>query len=215
MQIDDIPAVHRILKREFEKGRAPIIELIQAQTKDPFKVLVATILSSRTKDETTAAATRRLFAEVETLEDLQRISQGKLEKLIFPVGFYRVKAKHLKELPKALEKHFDGIIPSTVEELCELPGVGRKTANLVVSVAFDLPAICVDVHVHRISNRMGLLRTKTPLDTEMTLRKILPKRYWQSWNRFLVSFGQTICKPIGPQCNECPLRPHCDRVGVK
>ena len=215
MQIDDIPAVHRILKREFEKGRAPIIELIQAQTKDPFKVLVATILSSRTKDETTAAATRRLFAEVETLEDLQRISQGKLEKLIFPVGFYRVKSKQLKALPKALEKHFDGIIPSTVEALCELPGVGRKTANLVVSVAFDLPAICVDVHVHRISNRMGLLRTKTPLDTEMTLRKILPKRYWQSWNRFLVSFGQTICKPIGPQCNECPLHPHCDRVGVK
>ena len=215
MQINDIPAAHRILQCEFEKGRAPIIELIQAQTKDPFKVLVATILSSRTKDETTAAATRRLFAEVETLEDLQRISQGKLEKLIFPVGFYRVKSKQLKALPKALEEHFDGIIPSTVEALCELPGVGRKTANLVVSVAFDLPAICVDVHVHRISNRMGLLRTKTPLDTEMTLRKILPKRYWQSWNRFLVSFGQTICKPIGPRCNECPLHPHCDRVGVK
>jgi endonuclease III len=215
VQIDDIPAAHRILKREFEKGRAPIIELIQAQTKDPFKVLVATILSSRTKDETTAAATRRLFAEVETLEDLQRISQEKLEKLIFPVGFYRVKSKQLKALPKALEKHFDGIIPSTVEELCALPGVGRKTANLVVSVAFNLPAICVDVHVHRISNRMGLLRTKTPLDTEMTLRKILPKRYWQSWNRFLVSFGQTICKPVGPQCNGCPLHPHCDRVGVK
>ena len=214
MTPEDIPAVNRELKREFEKKQAPIIELIQAQTADPFKVLIATILSSRTQDRTTAEASHRLFTEVNAPADLKRISQGQLEKLIFPVGFYRVKARHLKALPDALDKHFGGKIPQDVESLCKLPGVGRKTANLVVSVAFDRPGICVDVHVHRISNRLGLLSTRSPYETEMTLRERLPKRYWKTWNRYLVSFGQTVCRPTHPRCPTCPIYRYCDRVGV-
>ena len=211
----DIPAVHKALKREYEKNDAPIIELIQAQTGSPFKVLVATLLSARTKDETTAQAVRKLFKEVNCPQDLRKLSLPKLEKLLFPVGFFRVKAKHLKALPDVLDKEFGGRIPETIDELCKLPGVGRKTANLVVTVAFDKYGICVDIHVHRITNRLGLIKTKTPFETEMTLREELPKRYWKSWNRQLVSFGQTLCRPISPQCERCPIVSYCDKCGVK
>ncbi len=214
MTVDDIPAVHKALKREYEKHDAPIIEFIQAQTGSPFKVLVATILSARTKDETTTQVVRKLFKVVTCPDDLRRISLPGLEKLLHPVGFFRVKAKHLKALPDVLDREFGGRIPETIDELCKLPGVGRKTANLVVTVAFDKHGICVDVHVHRITNRLGLIQTKTPLETEMRLREILPKRYWKSWNRQLVSFGQTLCKPVRPQCERCPITPFCERVGV-
>lgn len=214
MTVDDIPAVHKALKREYEKHDAPIIEFIQAQTGSPFKVLVATILSARTKDETTTQVVRKLFKVVSCPDDFRHIPLAKLEKLLHPVGFFRVKAKHLKTLPDVLDKEFGGRIPETIDELCKLPGVGRKTANLVVTVAFDKHGICVDVHVHRITNRLGLIQTKTPLETEMRLREILPKRYWKSWNRQLVSFGQTLCKPIRPQCERCPITAFCERVGV-
>ena len=214
MTLDDVPAVNRILKREFAKKRAPVVELVQAQTRDPFKILVATILSSRTKDAATAAAVGRLFTHVDVPADLSRITLRRLEKLIFPVGFYHVKAKHLRELPRVLQEKFGGRIPKTVEELCELPGVGRKTANLVVSVGFDLPAICVDVHVHRICNRLGLIETREPLQTEMKLREILPRRYWKTWNSQLVSYGQTVCTPVSPKCSECVIRKYCAQVGV-
>jgi endonuclease III len=214
MTIDDIPAVHKVLKREYEKQDAPIIEFIQAQTGSPFKVLIATILSARTKDETTTQAVRKLFKVVQCPDDLRHVSLAELEKLIHPVGFFRVKAKHLKKLPDVLDREFDGHIPDTIDELCKLPGVGRKTANLVVTVAFDKHGICVDVHVHRITNRLGLIQTQTPLETEMRLREILPKRYWKSWNRQLVSFGQTLCRPIRPHCARCPIADFCSRVGV-
>ena len=214
MDVSDIPKVDRALKREFKAHSAPIIELIESQTKDPFCVLVGTILSARTKDACTAGAVRRLFAAGKdparfTPEDLERLTVARIEKLIYPVGFYRDKARHLKELPKVLKEKFGGILPNTVEELCELPGVGRKTANLTVAVGFDLPAICVDVHVHRICNRLGLIKTKTPLETEMTLRRILPVRYWKTWNSHLVSFGQTRCGPVRPKCGGCPIRTLC------
>ena len=210
MTVKDIPAVDRALKKEFKAHSAPIIELIEAQTKDPFKVLVGTILSARTKDACTAGAVKRLFAAGGgTPEGLERMDVRRLEKLIFPVGFFREKAKHLKELPRVLREKFGGVLPKTVEELCELPGVGRKTANLTVAVGFDLPAICVDVHVHRICNRLGLIRTKTPLESEMALRKILPVRYWKTWNSHLVSFGQTRCGPIRPKCSDCPIAAFC------
>jgi len=213
MTVKDIPQVDRALKREFKAHPAPIIELIEAQTHDPFSVLVGTILSARTKDQCTAGAVRRLFAkaagDVFGPEDLDRLSQDEIEKLIYPVGFYRDKARHLKELPKVLRERFAGRLPDTVEELCELPGVGRKTANLTVAVGFDLPAICVDVHVHRICNRLGLIKTRTPLETEMTLRRILPVRYWKTWNSHLVSFGQTRCAPLRPKCDGCPVRRFC------
>jgi endonuclease III len=215
MNISDIFAINRILSIEYNKRHAPIVELVKAQTDDPFKILIATILSARTKDETTAFAVSKLFKVVKKMEDLQKIPIKKLEKLIFPVGFYHTKARHLKLLPDAVEQKFGGKIPQTVEELCELPGVGRKTANLVVAVAFDKPAICVDVHVHRICNRLGLLKTKTPFDTEMTLRKILPKRIWKTWNSRLVSYGQTVCSPISPKCSICVIYKYCKRIGVK
>ena len=213
MEAKDIPAVDRALKREFKAHAAPIIELIEAQTHDPFCVLVGTILSARTKDACTAGAVRRLFSAARgrmfAPEDLERLTAGKIEKLIFPVGFYRDKAKHLKALPKVLKERFGGVLPKTVEELCELPGVGRKTANLTVAVGFDLPAICVDVHVHRISNRLGLVSTTTPLETEMALRKLLPVKYWKTWNSHIVSFGQTRCGPLRPKCEGCPIHAFC------
>ena len=213
MTSKDIPAVDRALKKEFSAHNSPIIELIEAQTHDPFCVLVGTILSARTKDQCTAGAVKRLFATAKgktfSPADLERLSQDEIEKLIYPVGFYRDKARHLKALPAVLDEKFGGKLPDTVEELCELPGVGRKTANLTVAVGFDLPAICVDVHVHRICNRLGLVETKTPFDTEMALRKILPVKYWKTWNSHLVSFGQTRCGPVRPKCDGCPIRRFC------
>ena len=209
-----IAAIDRALKREFAAHPAPIIELIEAQTHDPFSVLVGTILSARTKDACTAGAVKRLFAAardpaVFTPGDLERLSVGEIEKLIYPVGFYHDKARHLKALPKVLKERFAGVLPRTVEELCLLPGVGRKTANLTVAVGFDLPAICVDVHVHRINNNLGLVDTKTPLETEMALRRILPVKYWKTWNSHFVSFGQTRCDPVRPKCDGCPIAKYC------
>lgn len=213
MTLKDIAAVDKALKKEFKSHSAPIIELIKAQTDDPFSVLVGTILSSRTKDACTTGAVKRLFATAAgdrfAPADLERLTENEIEKLIYPVGFYHVKAKHLKELPKALDEKFAGKVPDTVEELCELPGVGRKTANLTVAVGFDLPAICVDVHVHRICNNLGIVKTRTPLETEMKLRQILPVKYWKTWNSHLVSFGQTRCDPVRPKCAGCPIAKYC------
>ena len=216
--LSKIAAIDKALKAEFQAHTAPIIELIEAQTHDPFCVLVGTILSARTKDACTAGAVRRLFATGRNParfapEDLERLSTEEIEKLIFPVGFYHDKAKHLKALPKVLKEKFGGVLPNTVEELCELPGVGRKTANLTVAVGFDLPAICVDVHVHRISNRLRLVKTTTPLETEMALRKLLPVKYWKTWNSHLVSFGQTRCGPLRPKCEGCPIARYCSERG--
>jgi len=210
MTINDIPAVNRLLKKEFESNHAPIIELVAIQTNDPFMVMLGTILSARTKDACTAGACKRLFQKVTSPEELEAIPQQELEKTIYPVGFYRDKARHLKALPAILANKFAGVVPDTVEELCELPGVGRKTANLVVALGFNKPAICVDVHVHRICNRLGLLETAKPYDTEMRLRQILPKRYWITWNSYLVSFGQTRCAPRNPNCDGCPIRKFCE-----
>lgn len=210
----DISVVHRILKREYARYRMPVVELIEVQTRDPFKVLVATILSSRTRDETTAKAAARLFARISILSDLKAVPQKEIEELIYPVGFYQNKAGFLKKLPDEVDRLFDGRIPETVEELIQLPGVGRKTANLVVAVGFDKPAICVDVHVHRIMNRLGYVCTKTPFDTEMTLREKLPVRYWKTINSYMVSFGQHTCTPQRPRCPGCPLESMCPKIGV-
>jgi endonuclease III len=211
----NIRAVCTILKKEFSQHRVPVVDLIEMQTKDPFKVLVTTILSARTKDETTSGAARRLFEQVSRPEDLDAISLSRLERLIFPVGFYHTKARHLKLLPKELHALYGGAIPDSVDELVKLPGVGRKTANLVVAVAFGKPAICVDVHVHRICNRLGYLTSKTPYETEMKLRAILPQPLWIKFNSILVSFGQHTCFPVNPRCNVCPIARHCNRVGVR
>ena len=210
----DIAAVYDILKREVAHYKVPVVDLIQMQTKDPFKVLITTIMSARTKDATTVGAAERLFASVKKAEDLEKLSTKEIEKLIYPIGFYKNKARFLKQLPQVLKEEFNGRIPQTIEQLVKLPGVGRKTANLVVAVAFEKPAVCVDTHVHRIMNRLGYVKTKTPFETEMALRKKLPLQYWETINSMLVAFGQNLCTPISPHCSRCPIRQYCNRVGV-
>jgi len=210
-----IAPVYRVLKREFRRWHMPVVDLIQAQTRDPFKVLVSTILSARTKDETTAAASERLYRVVRRPADLAQLSERAIDRLIYPVGFHRAKTHYLHTLPERLDALFGGRIPDTVEELVELPGVGRKTANLVVALGFAKPAICVDVHVHRICNRWGYIRTATPFDTEMRLRRILPIKYWITINSYLVSYGQHMCRPVNPRCDLCRLTRWCRRVGVR
>ncbi len=203
-------ALHKALDADFQAHPAPVVDLLAAQGARPFHILVATLLSARTKDATTAKVIReQLFPVVHGPEDLRRLSVEEIERLIFPVGFFHAKARYLKELPDALDAKFGGRLPETVEELCELPGVGRKTANLVVAQAFRKPGICVDVHVHRICNRMGIVRTATPKETEMRLRELLPVDLWRGWNGVFVSFGQRTCTPRRPKCGDCPVAAFC------
>ncbi len=210
-----IDTVVALLQKEVADYQVPVVDLIAAQTRDPFKVLVATILSARTKDEVTAAASRRLFKKADNAEELDQLSVAELEKLVYPVGFFRNKAKYLAALPGVLAEEFGGQVPDVVEELVKLPGVGRKTANLVVAVAFNKPAICVDTHVHRIMNLWGYVETTTPLQTEMALREKLPEQYWITINSLLVAFGQGTCKPRSPHCDRCVLAELCPQIGVK
>ena len=209
----NIDTVYPLLKKEVAGYDVPVVDLIAVQTRDPFKILVATILSARTKDETTAKASARLFKMVSGLDSLAGLDEATIAKLIYPVGFYKNKAKYLKQLPAALEQ-FGGRIPDDVESLIKLPGVGRKTANLVVAVAFNKPAICVDTHVHRIMNIWGYVETKTPLETEMALRRKLPEQYWIRINSILVAFGQGTCKPVRPHCDRCIIASQCPQIGV-
>ncbi len=214
MTLDEkaLARIHSQLKRYFEKTQSPVVHFMQVRTLDPFRVLVATILSARTKDQTTTLVSERLFKQVKTLDDLDKIPLDKLESLIFPVGFYRTKARMLNKLPAVVQALYGGVIPQTVEELIKLPGVGRKTANLMVTEAFDKQGICVDIHVHRICNRLGLLKTRSPEETEMALRQLLPAKYWKTWNRYLVAFGQTLCTPQRPHCGICPIFKYCARI---
>jgi endonuclease-3 len=205
----------RILRREAPAWSAPIVTLVSVQTRDPFRTLISCILSLRTKDETTAAASRRLFERAHTPETILRIPARELERIIFPVGFYRTKAKVIRGICADLIAKFGGQVPGEIDALLTLKGVGRKTANLVVTEAFHKPGICVDTHVHRISNRWGLVKTATPEKTEMALRRVLPRRYWIEYNSLLVAFGQTICHPTSPWCSRCPLERQCPRIGVK
>ena len=167
----DVDKIYKILAKEFKKHKMPVVDLISIHTNDSFKILIATILSARTRDETTSAVCRRLFSKVKNFKDLSKLSVKQIEKLIYSIGFYKNKAKFLKQMPVVIKELFNDVIPSEIDDLVKLPGVGRKTANLVRAVAFHKPAICVDVHVHRISNRLGYVKTKTPFETEMTLRK--------------------------------------------
>lgn len=211
----NIDKVYKTLETDFVKVAAPVVDLIQIQTQDPFKVLIATILSARTKDQTTAEVCERLFKKINTYKDFNDYSEEQIRELIFPIGFYKNKASYLKKLPDVLDELYDGVIPDTVDELVELPGVGRKTANLVVAVAFQKPAVCVDIHVHRIMNRLGYIKTKTPLESEMALRKKMPEKYWVKFNSFFVSYYQRLCKPINPECNRCIIYDQCNRIDVK
>ncbi len=193
---------------------APVMELIAGQTGDPWAVLAGTILSLRTRDEVTHAATTRLLAAAPDPARLLDLPAKRVEALIYPVGFYRTKAKSLLETARILIDEHGGRVPNDVDQLLALPGVGRKTANLVLVLGFRIPAICVDTHVHRISNRLGFVRTKSADETERALMDVLPKKHWLDVNSVLVGFGQTICQPVSPRCSECPVRRSCARIGV-
>lgn len=210
----DIDMVMQLLEQHFYSVKTPIVDLIQAQSQDPFQVLVATILSARTKDQTTAKVVTELFKLVRKADDFDKLSEAALDKIIYQTGFHNAKTKHLKALPKVLREEFDGRVPSEIDDLLKLPGVGRKTANLVRAVAFSLPAICVDIHVHRICNRWGYINTKTPLESEMALRAKLPEKHWLKINSYVVAFGQNLCKPRKPMCDKCPIYAQCKRIGV-
>lgn len=202
------------LAREYPSWKAPVVTFSASMDKDPFKILFSTILSLRTKDEVTEQACARLFARAKNSQDLAAMRAADLEKIIYPVGFYKVKAANIIEIAKTLNARHGGQIPQTLDELLAFKGVGRKTANLVLSLGFDKPAICVDIHVHRISNRLGFVQTKTPEQTEFALMKKLPKHVWNKINDLLVAFGQTLCRPVSPKCSVCPVATLCQRCGV-
>lgn len=193
---------------------APVVTFMAQSGDDAFLVLTSCILSLRTRDETTGPASGRLFARARTPQALLDLSEGELAKLIYPVGFYRTKARTLRAIAKALLEQHGGAVPSDPDALLALPGVGRKTANLVLSQAFAKPAICVDTHVHRIPNRWGLVTTKTPEQSEQALMAVVPEAWWIDLNPTLVAFGQTICQPVSPLCSTCPVASACARVGV-
>ena len=177
-------------------------------------MLIACLLSLRTQDTTTGPAAARLFALAGTPQAMRKLTAARIERAIYPVGFYRTKARVIRALCRDLLERFGGRVPDDIDTLLTLDGVGRKTANLVVTIGFDKPGICVDTHVHRISNRLGYVRTRTPDETETALRATLPRRYWIGYNDLLVTFGQNVCAPISPKCSACPVRALCRRVGV-
>lgn len=184
-------------------------ELHEAETGGPFSILIGTILSARTKDESTTKVVKILFSKYKNAKELANAKLKDVEKIIKPIGFYHVKAKRIIEVAKIIESKYGGKVPDNLEKLIDLPGVGRKTANCVLVYAFDKPAIPVDIHVHRISNRLGLVETKTPEETEFELMKKIPKKFWIEINDTFVMYGQNICKPISPMCSVCKIRNDC------
>jgi len=215
MRQDQITAALRIVKREIRQWEEPVVGVVARESnRDPFRILISCLLSLRTKDKTTREASARLFSLAHQPDTMLTLPLQKVERAIYPVGFYRTKAKSIHAICRRLLDVYGGIVPDSIEELVTLSGVGRKTANLVVTVGYGKPGICVDIHVHRISNRWGYVRTKTPEETEQALRKKLPSSYWMTFNDLLVPYGQNLCQPVSPFCSKCKLRDCCDRVGV-
>jgi endonuclease III len=215
MRQDQIHAAIRIVKREVRQWQEPVVGVVARESaRDPFRILISCLLSLRTKDKTTSEASARLFALAYTPAGLLKLPLDKIQRAIYPVGFYRTKAKSIHAICRRLLDAYGGTVPDSIDELVTLSGVGRKTANLVVTVGYEKPGICVDIHVHRISNRWGYVKTKTPEETEQALRKKLPKPYWITFNDLLVPYGQNLCQPVSPICSRCKLTKYCDRVGV-
>ena len=212
-----VARVMQIIGRKIAGMELPAIEKIsEGQQKDPFQILIATLLSARTKDETTLAASTRLFKKAPTAPAVAALTVKQIEKLIYPGGFYRTKAGFVKKTSKALVAKFGGRVPSTLDELVTLPGVGRKTANLVLILAFGSEtSICVDIHVHRISNRLGWVQTRDPEATEQALYRVIDARWWPLVNLYLVTWGQNVCRPVYPRCGDCAISSDCRRVGVE
>jgi endonuclease III len=215
MRQDDIHAAIRIMRREIRQWQEPVVGVVAKESdRDPFLILISTLLSLRTKDKTTREAGDRLFALARTPTTMLKLPLKKIERAIYPVGFYRTKAKSIHHICRRLIDDYAGAVPDSIDELITLPGVGRKTANLVVTIGYGKPGICVDIHVHRISNRWGYIKTKTPEESENALRRKLPKQYWITYNDLLVPYGQNLCLPVSPYCSRCKLSDLCDRVGV-
>lgn len=213
--LSHLPAMLASIRRQTAAWKQPIVGDFAVGPNAEFQVLISTLLSLRTQDKTTEAAARRLFAVADTSAKLAKLPLKEIEKLIYPVGFYRTKAKNLVRVSEILLEKHGGRVPDTMEALLALPGVGRKTANLTLTVGHGKPGICVDTHVHRISNRWGLVKTSTPDETEMALRKILPQKYWMTFNDLLVCYGQNLCLPVSPHCSRCALADRCPKKGVK
>ncbi|MFH1532001.1 MAG: endonuclease III [Pseudomonadota bacterium] len=215
MDNDTIREVVRRLESEVRKWREPIISQLAGQGgRDPFQVLIGTLLSLRTRDETTAGAIDRLWALADSPQAMALLTPEAIVQAIYPVGFYNNKARTILEVCRQLLERWGGRVPDDLDLLLTLPGVGRKTANLVVAIGYGKDAICVDTHVHRISNRFGYVKTKSPDDTETALRKTLPREHWIRYNDLLVAFGQQLCGPLSPRCSSCPIEDLCPRIGV-
>ena len=204
----------KIIEQNYLKWNTPVVTLISNRGATPFEVLVSTILSLRTKDQVTAMASAGLFEVARTPQEFTTLDEEELKRLIYPVGFYPTKARQLKKISQIIIDEYGGNVPDVIDELLKLPGVGRKTANLVLVEGFQKAAICVDAHVHRISNRIGYVKTKNADKTEAALRKKLPARHWMRYNELLVAFGQSICRPISPFCSTCPVNRMCPKIRV-
>ncbi|TXJ56134.1 endonuclease III [Brachyspira aalborgi] len=211
MNDKDIDKIMKELLKVTKRMPMPVVTEIKLVTnRDAYKILISTMLSLRTKDSTTRDASMRLFEKAGNPKDMLKLSEEEIAKLIYPVGFYRIKAKNILEVSQTIIDDYNGKVPNEIDELLKLRGVGRKVANLVITEAFDKYGICVDTHVHRISNRFGYVSTKKPEQTEFALRKKLPKKYWRVYNDTLVIYGQNLCKPINPLCNQCSVSKYCD-----
>ena len=210
----NIHKIVRTLRREVKTLKEPSVTMVGRVWKSPFLVLISCILSLRTKDETTLPASERLFRLADNPHDMLKFSAAEIEKIIYPVGFYKTKARNILGICRDIIEKFQGQVPDDLEVLLTMKGVGRKTANLVLTEGFGKLGICVDTHVHRISNRMGYVKTKTPEETEMVLRGKLPKKYWIEYNTLLVMWGQNVCKPVSPYCSKCPMNQICPKVDV-
>jgi endonuclease-3 len=210
----NITDIVQILEKELGDWELPIVTSLAEENRGPFPILISTVLSSRTKDEVTAQAAGRLLSLAATPEDMVTLSEEEIRKAIYPVGFYRIKARAILEICRDLIGRFDSKVPDTIDQLLTLRGVGRKTANLVLTLGFNKEGLCVDTHVHRISNRLGYVRTKTPEETEYALRAKLPNKYWARYNTLMVAFGRHVCFPVSPFCSRCPVAIYCDRVNV-
>ena len=214
MKGNDIHAVVNTLRRVVKDWRAPYVTELSQQQRDPFRVLISTMLSLRTKDAVTEVASKKLFALAHTPATMMKLTPRQIEKAIYPVGFYHTKARNIIQVCRDLVDKYNSNTPDEIDELVKLPGVGRKTANLVLTLGYRKLGICVDTHVHRITNRWGYVNTKTPEQTEMALREKLPTEYWIEINDELVAFGQNLCHPTSPKCSICPIYEFCERVGV-
>lgn len=215
MRLKDLPEVFSILTEAYEGFKTPAVTVVSEESRDPFKVLVSCILSLRTKDKVTAKAGERLFAVASTPLGISKLTAKRIEKLIYPVGFYRNKAVQIRDISKELVADYASKVPDTIDGLLSFKGVGRKTANLVMTLGHGLPGICVDIHVHRIMNRLGFVSTSSPEKTEFALREKLPAQYWIPINDLLVAYGQNLCRPVSPYCSRCRVKKFCDRVGVE